>query len=228
MGIEKQGLKYWKESIRRVKMRLLDAWLYKMTTKKSNKKDQAASDLENGFYGDRVRLLRKTKGKTLTQLANETNLSSGYISQIERGLAFPSVAALVSIAKVLGVNAQHFFADAPEVDETEIDYVVRSDKRLEIKYENGVLDQLLTPKSNKNLQLIRCKFPPGGGSDTYTHKGHEVLLVEQGSMEFWVDGRHFVLNAGDTLSFESNKPHRYINNGDSVAIVYWFITPASF
>ena len=193
-------------------------------------KGHAADKTSEGFYGDRVRGLRKSKAKTLKQLAADTGLSSGYLSQIERGLAQPSITALVRISKALGVNPQFFFMGEPEVDEEEKDYVVRHDKRLEVHYENGIVDQLLTPKSNRAMEVIRSIFPPGSGTgdDAYSHKGHEVMLIEKGVLDVWVGERHFVLEAGDTLSFDSSEPHSYTNRGDTDVIVYWFISPASF
>lgn len=192
--------------------------------------DHDESRTSEGFYGDRVRGLRKSKAKTLKQLAADTGLSSGYLSQIERGLAQPSITALVRISKALGVNPQFFFMGEPEVDEAEKDYVVRHDKRLEVHYENGIVDQLLTPKSNRAMEVIRSIFPPGSGTgdDAYSHKGHEVMLIEKGVLDVWVGERHFVLEAGDTLSFDSSEPHSYTNRGDTDVIVYWFISPASF
>lgn len=182
------------------------------------------------FHGDRIRGVRKSKGKTLTQLAQETDLSPGYLSQIERGLAQPSINALVVIAKILGVNIHVFFAGEPEVDEAEKDYVVRKDQRLQIEYDDGVVDQLLTPKSSRDVEIIRCVLPPGGGTgeQTYSHKGSEALVVEKGSLEFWVGDKHFLLSEGDALSFSSSEHHGYQNSSTGETVVYWFITPASF
>lgn len=187
-------------------------------------------DEGEGFYGGRVRSLRKSKAKTLTQLAKETGLSSGYLSQIERGLAQPSITALVTISKALGVNAQFFFAGEPEVNEAEKDYVVRNGQHLEIQYESGVVDQLLTPKSNRSMEMLRCILPPGGGTggEAYSHKGSEAMLIHEGILDVWIGERHFVLNQGDTLSFDSTEAHSYTNKGDVDVIVFWFITPASF
>lgn len=189
-------------------------------------------DTQDGvsFHGERIRGVRKSKGKTLTQLAQETDLSSGYLSQIERGLAQPSINALVTIAKTLGVNIHVFFAGEPEVDDAEKDYIVRKDQRLQIEYDNGVVDQLLTPKSNREVEIIRCVFPPGSGTgdQTYCHKGSEALVIEEGSLEFWVGDRHFHLSEGDALSFSSTENHGYKNTGNTETVVYWFITPATF
>lgn len=181
-----------------------------------------------GFYGDRIRTLRKSKRKTLTQLAKDTNLSSGYISQIERGLACPSITALNSISKVLGVSLHFFFKEEPESNDIESDFVVRKDNRRVISYDNGIIDQLMTPKSNEALSLVRGILPPGMGSDSYSHKGSKAILVEAGCLDVWVGGRHFTLNPGDTVSFSSTEEHRYTNNGEQDAIAIWFVTPAAF
>ncbi|WP_371318869.1 helix-turn-helix domain-containing protein, partial [Pseudomonas sp. F1002] len=45
------------------------------------------------FLGTRIRGLRKARGMTLTELAQMSELTAGYISQLERNLAYPSIPA---------------------------------------------------------------------------------------------------------------------------------------
>jgi transcriptional regulator with XRE-family HTH domain len=55
--------------------------------------------------GTRVRELRQQAGLTLEKLAYESEVrSKGYMSDIEKGLAFPTIATLQRIAEHLGVD----------------------------------------------------------------------------------------------------------------------------
>src|SRR5690606_32992805 len=85
---------------------------------------------EDPVLGERIRGLRKRRRMTLAQLADACNLSTGYISQIERNLAYPSIPALVGIAKSLGVTVQWFFAGTSPVPQEEHGYVIRRGNRL--------------------------------------------------------------------------------------------------
>ena len=53
--------------------------------------------------GARVRSLRRERGWTLKQLGREAGLSHPFLSQLERGLARPSVGSVERISRALGV-----------------------------------------------------------------------------------------------------------------------------
>ena len=182
-----------------------------------------------GFLGERIRGLRKRRGLTLAQLAEAAGLSIGYISQLERNLASPSIPALVSIAKGLGVTVQWFFAGEAVVPEDERGYVIRRGNRLSLRYAGGIVDELLTPKLSLQVEMIYTRMPAGTESaQSYSHEGDEVGFVLQGQLEFWIGARYFLLHAGDTCSYSSREPHRYRNPGPEEAVVLWAISPPSF
>ncbi|MEZ5797720.1 MAG: cupin domain-containing protein [Paracoccaceae bacterium] len=181
------------------------------------------------ILGERIRGLRKRRGLTLADLAARTRLSPGYISQIERNLAQPSIPALVSLAASLDVTVQWFFSGPGEAPVEERGYVVRARNRLRIDYDTGIMDELLTPKLSAQVEMILCRLPPGSGAkEAYSHKGDEVGLVMEGELELWVGERHFHLHAGDSCSFTSTEPHRYRNPGSVEAVVLWAISPPAF
>lgn len=181
------------------------------------------------ILGERIRGLRKRRGLTLAALAQAAGLSTGYISQLERNLASPSIPALVNIAKALGVTVQWFFAGEAVVPEDERGYVIRRHNRLSLQYDGGIVDELLTPKLSLQVEMIHTRMPPGTESaQSYSHEGDEVGFVLQGQLEFWVGERHFLLHAGDSCSFSSREPHRYRNPGPEEAVILWAISPPSF
>lgn len=184
---------------------------------------------EDPVLGERIRGLRKRRKMTLAQLAGSASLSTGYISQIERNLAYPSIPALVGIARSLGVTVQWFFAGASPVPQEEHGYVVRAGNRLKIRYEQGIVDELLTPKMSLQVELIYTRLPPGSESaESYTHNGDAVGFVMSGELEMWVGDRRFHLYEGDSCSYSAGEPHRYRNPGQREAVVLWAISPPSF
>lgn len=190
------------------------------------------ADLVNldGRIGQDMKGLRKARAMTLEALARASGLSQGYLSQIERGLASPSVKALYSISRALGVTVSWFFPPAGDDDEALRDFVVRSGTRRKLHYADGVADELLSPNLDRQLELLHCTFPPGtrSGETPYTHAGEEAGIVLSGRLDLWIDDRHAVLQAGDSFAFASDIPHRYANLGDEETVVVWVITPPTY
>lgn len=180
--------------------------------------------------GQEMRELRKTRRLTLDALSSATQLSKGHLSQIERGVSSPSVRALHSISRALGVTISWFFPKAPDGDPELSNYVVRSGQHRALTFESGVKDELLSPNLGRQLELLRSTLPPGAksGKQSYAHKGDEAGLVLIGTLDLWIGDRHVVLNTGDSFAFESNIPHRYENRGEVDVVVIWGITPPSF
>lgn len=190
---------------------------------------QGGAVAEDPVLGERIRGLRKRRGMTLAQLAESCDLSTGYISQIERNLAYPSIPALVGIARSLGVTVQWFFGGVAAVPQAEQGYVIRRGNRLRIQYDGGIVDELLTPKMSLQLEMIHTRLPPGSESaESYTHAGDAVGFVVTGELEMWVGERHFHLREGDSCSYSAGEPHRYRNPGSREAVVLWAISPPSF
>lgn len=63
-------------------------------------------------FGDYVRSQRKLARLSLRQLADLTSLSNPYLSKLERGMHQPSVQAVTTIAKALGIPAEALLAKA--------------------------------------------------------------------------------------------------------------------
>ena len=63
------------------------------------------------IIGEKIRRLRMELQLTQEELADRTELTKGYISQVERDLASPSIATLVDILEALGTTLGEFFAE---------------------------------------------------------------------------------------------------------------------
>jgi transcriptional regulator with XRE-family HTH domain len=184
---------------------------------------------EPRLIGGEIRGLRKARGLTLTDLADASGLSIGYLSLLERDRATPSIKALHAVSRALGVTISWFF-EANEVPEEERDLVVRRARRRRLDYSAGLVDELLSPNLSGALELLSCRFPPGAssGEEPYTHAGEEAGVVIRGRLELWVNGRSVLLEAGDSFGFQSTLSHRYRNPGLDKTEVIWAITPPSY
>ncbi len=182
------------------------------------------------IIGTRMRELRKAKGQTLKELAAQTDLSVGYLSQLERQDTDPSVRALNVIGEALGVGINWFFPDPEEQSNPESSIVVRGNKRRSLRFESGVRDELLSPSLSGQLEMILTTFDPGAGSGEvlYAHKGEEGGFVTEGQLELTVEDQVFLLGPGDSFQFESTRPHRYHNPGAAKAVLVWTVTPPHY
>jgi transcriptional regulator with XRE-family HTH domain len=177
--------------------------------------------------GLRIRGLRLVRGMTLRELAAEAGVTESFLSQVERGVASPSIASVRRIARGLG----HSIADLFEEDETS-GRLVRASERRRVAYPGlGAYDEFLTRAENGRIQVILSTIEAGGGTgdEAYTHDSdEEVVIVLEGALELWVGTEHYTLGEGDAVAHPSRVAHRNTNPGPGVARVLFCITPPSF
>lgn len=176
--------------------------------------------------GRRIRDLRRIRQFSLETVAERTDLSIGFLSQIERGLSSPSLRVLAILADVLGVGIAALFGASPSADGASDQVVTRGQRRPELKlWRTGVSKQLLSPANADNrLNLFLVHLEPGGstGDELYTHDGEEAGLVLEGEMMLTVDSETWSLKRGDSFRFASRRPHRFSNPAqDAKAVVLW-------
>jgi transcriptional regulator with XRE-family HTH domain len=176
--------------------------------------------------GQRIRDLRRTRAMSLETVAARTDLSIGFISQVERGLSSPSLRVLATLADVLGVGIAGLF-DARENTGAAPDAVVtRERERANLNlWRSGISKQLLSPAGSEgrlNLFLVHMEPEGSTGDELYTHDGEEAGLVISGEMNLTVDAESWTLKQGDSFHFASRRPHRFSNpSGDAKAVVLW-------
>lgn len=182
------------------------------------------------FIGKKIRELRKAKRISLAALSETTGLSIGFLSQVERDQSNPSVKALYDISRALDVNISWFFNGPDKPEKSRPGPVVRIQERKKIYFGLDVCDELLSPQSNRQLELIWSRFAPGAtsGQQAYHHEGEEAGVVLSGVLELVVGEEVYRLEAGDSFGFESSIPHRYGNPGQIDTIVVWALTPPSY
>ena len=181
--------------------------------------------------GQNIRSFRESKGLSLTKVSELTGFSISFLSQIERNLANPSINSLKKISDALEIQLAYFFTEDEKLPDREKEYIVRSNKRKKLFNSDSKTElYLLSPSLNNEIELIMIVAQPGGssGDDYYFHNGEESGVIIQGSLEITLDGEIFTLNQGDSMQFNSNKPHKWTNTGDDISISIWAITPPSY
>jgi len=176
--------------------------------------------------GHKIKELRVQKALTQEELANRSELSKGFISQLERDLTSPSIATLVDILQCLGTNLEEFFSGtkSEQVVFKKADYFEKIDNDLHNKIE------WVIPNAQKNqMEPILLTLEPGGS--TYPdnpHEGEEFGFVLSGSIIVHLGSSRYKAKKGESFYFTSAKTH-YIEAGDEhAAKLLWVSTPPSF
>ena len=191
-----------------------------------SKKAVKAEPAVDVAVGQRLRDLRRSRKLSLEVIAARTELSIGFLSQIERGLSSPSLRVLATIADVLGVGIAGLFGAKETAGNGSDAIVTREQQRAELNlWRTGISKQLLSPSgSDGRLNLFLVHMEPGGstGDELYTHDGEEAGLVIEGEMILTVDAESWTLKQGDSFRFASRRPHRFSNpSGKAKAVVLW-------
>jgi len=182
-----------------------------------------------GELGAHIRRLRLSKHMSLGDLAAQVGTSRSFISQVEQGKALPSLGTLKSIASALAVTVGSLIDEPPTKTAGP---VLRASSRPKIdRLHAGVVIEALTHRdTHKNMEPILARLEPGAisGQEGYVHNGQEFGIVIKGSLHMELDGATYELNEGDSIYYDSSRPHRFINPTDSETVVIWVITPPTF
>jgi transcriptional regulator with XRE-family HTH domain len=184
------------------------------------------------WLGSQLRSLRKAKDLSLQQVAEAAGLSIGMVSQIERGLASPSIKSLRKLSDALDVPIGWFFHNDAGRPTAELDTIVRRDDRRQLRLPmvgstaDLMVVELLTPDLSGDIELLLMTLEPGFDSGTaHQHRGEEAGLVLAGSLELWLGDKHLLIHQGDSFRFSSSTPHRYASASDRTTQVVWALSP---
>jgi transcriptional regulator with XRE-family HTH domain len=174
--------------------------------------------------GRRIRTLRTERGLTLTGLAARVGITRSFLSSVERGVAYPSLMVLRSIAAALEVPVFMLFT-APEAN----GIVVRKGSRKVIRAPGAPVSyELVSPDLRRKIEMIIVWLRPGLDSAAMAHEGEECALVLSGRVAITVGDVEYELNEGDSIYYDSVLPHKARALGDEPAEIVSAITPPNF
>lgn len=175
--------------------------------------------------GADMRALRKSRGLTLTDLAEHLGRSVGWLSQVERDKSEPSISDLRQIAEVLGVPMSLLFAHSSAPAE-EQGYVVRAGARRPMgSGEEGLVEELLSPDLTDDFEMIHSTFQPRSKMQTAAHRPtQEVGYIISGQLDLMIGDREFTVGPGDSFRFRG-EPYAWSNPYDDPVVAIWVIAP---
>ena len=175
--------------------------------------------------GHRMKELRIQYGLTQQELADRSELSKGFISQLERNLTTPSIGTLLDIIQCLGTTPAEFFTDdEPEqIVFSPDDYFEKNYKKRNCKIE------WLIPNAQKNaMEPVLLTLSPGGKSETLMpRESEEFGYVLKGSIRLHYGTRTYIVHTGESFYLKKKKKH-YIEAYREEATLIWVSNPPCF
>lgn len=176
--------------------------------------------------GHRIKQLRVQNDLTLEELASRTELTKGFLSQLERNLTSPSLQTLEDIAEALGTTMSKFFTE----DSNE--KVVFTPNDAFDDEQDGYTLHWIVPNAQKNsMEPVIIELQPGVRSkEIAPHEGEEIGYVLSGRIQLVREANRkgVSLKKGDTFYIKGNEAHYLENRSPKSATVLWISTPPEF
>lgn len=172
--------------------------------------DSLAPTLEESV-GAAIRELRLREGLTIAEVCERAGISRGMLSKIETGSTMAGMDTLARIARSLGVAMSVLFSKYDAVAAT----------AQHVKRGMGMEVVRRGTKSGHTYHLLAYGQGPiklfepflitmeddSQAYPTFQHPGSEFLYMLEGVLEYRCGQQTYVLEPGDSLSFDGQVPH---------------------
>ncbi|MDI3321242.1 helix-turn-helix domain-containing protein [Pinibacter soli] len=176
----------------------------------------------------RIKELRKERGITVQELANNAQVTKGLISQIENSRTIPSLMVLIDIIKALDVDMNAFFKsispqrDAPVLIKRRNEY-----EHFEKEQAIGFDYHRIFSKHIKNttVDIVLLELQPGANRPMVQTEAFEYKYVIAGKVEYQFEKENIIVETGDSMLFDGRLMHTPLNLGKTTAtmlVVYFF------
>ncbi|WP_314793018.1 helix-turn-helix domain-containing protein [Eggerthia catenaformis] len=174
--------------------------------------------------GHKIRDLRKKNGLTLEELASRSEVTKGFLSQLERDLTSPNLSALEDILEALGTSLKAFFNE----DDKEEKIVFKKEDVFIDERKNEIVEWIV-PNAQKNaMEPIKLTLHAGCKTSLMTHNGEEFGYILKGSLLIVSDNRKYRVNAKETFYLSGYHSHYLYNPLKRDTVFLWITTPPQF
>ncbi len=188
--------------------------------------------MENSVsVGSKVKSIREAKKITIEQVSERSGLTIEQIEIIEQNKNLPSLAPLIKIARVLGVRLGTFLDDNDNLGPV---VCRKEDKPESISFSSETANShnhlnffaLAQTKAGRHMEpfLIDIDSASKNGYQLSSHEGEEFIYVLEGQIEVTYGKNKYVLNAGESIYYDSIVDHNVHAANESkakmLAVVY--------
>jgi len=181
---------------------------------------------ESLVLGERIRKRRTELKLSLRDLAQQTNLTASFLSQLERGITNSSLKSLQRIADALKVPLLYFLSDKSNTSP-----VVRAGQRSKLELDDNTISyELLSPNLAGKLEAMMRVLKPGGEviARPLSVETEQLIFLLEGVLTVVLKEHQYTLNAGDSIYFNGDDLVKLSCSGSSVARWIAVITPPVF
>ena len=157
--------------------------------------------------GQRLRAIRRRRGRTLEQLSELTGMSISTLSRIESGKRRPTLEVLLPLAQAYRMPLDELVG-APPTGDPRIH--PRSISR------DGVVWVPLSRDPggvNAFKQVLPAQAQVPDHLDLQVHEGREWIYVLTGALRLVLGNEEFRLSSGEAAEFDTRTPHAMVNAG---------------
>lgn len=173
-----------------------------------------------GAIGPKVRDRRQQLGLSLQQLAQRAAVSAAAIHKVERGDMVPTITTLLKLAAALDRPIGHF-VEAGGVEPVATFTPAAARGAVHAESAGVELRGISGPALRFRTAGAVASIAPGATGGAGLRPGEDLVLVEDGMLEFEVGSERYTLRAGDALHYPTDRPHRWSNPGPGVARAVW-------
>ena len=171
--------------------------------------------------GRKIKELRLQNDLTLENLASRSELTKGFLSQVERNLTSPSISTLEDILEALGTNLSDFFREEKE------EQVVFSTQDFFVDEQDDYTIEWVIPNAQKNEMepILLTLHPHKQSQELQSHQGEEFGYVLKGAVTLDQGNKKYKIKAKETFYINGKTNHYLYNHGSSDAVGLGITTP---
>lgn len=169
---------------------------------------------------NKIRILRKEKNMTQSQLAEMCNVSKSLISKLETNRATLNLDLLYTLASALDVSMPELL-DEPKRYKKSAVIIRRSDRQRLISGvpgKRGYYYYRLADKPDQvDAMLLEIRRETNSFNRFVKHAGHEFISVLNGDVILYFRNEEHKLKEGDTAFFDGGLEHKILPDNCEVA-----------
>ncbi|RVU55255.1 helix-turn-helix domain-containing protein [Anaerosphaera multitolerans] len=175
--------------------------------------------------GNKIKNLRVKQNLTQEELADRSELTKGFISQVERNLTSPSIATLIDILEALGTNPFEFFKDVKDEK-----IVFKDEDYFESIKDNGYKIKWIVPNAQKNeMEPTIIELENGSTTKVLSPFEGEILgYILMGSIVLYYGDKKQEVKKGETFYFRADKESYIENKKSKLAKFLYVSSPPNF